>query len=218
MTTPIVIFGTGGTCIDVLDTILCMNDDGTPVECVGFLDDDPARVGRTYYDVPVLGPISMAASLPADYRFVNGVGSPFTYRRKAEIIAQAGVAHDRFATLVHPTSSISRWANIGPGSVILQNFTVPADVTIGRHVMVLGGGTLSHHNIIGDYSCIAGGVAVAGTAVVETHCYLGINSTILGGVRIGAGSLVGAGSVVLRDVPPDSVVAGNPAKFVRPAS
>jgi acetyltransferase-like isoleucine patch superfamily enzyme len=54
-----------------------------------------------------------------------------------------------------------------------------------------------------------------GGAVVEDYVRIGANSTILPGVRIGRNSLIGAGSVVTKDVPPGSVVAGNPATVIK---
>ena len=50
---------------------------------------------------------------------------------------------------------------------------------------------------------------------VEDGASIGTSVTVIGGVRIGAGALVGAGSVVTKDVPPRSIVAGNPAKVIR---
>jgi len=54
-----------------------------------------------------------------------------------------------------------------------------------------------------------------GGVTVEDLVKIGANSTILPGVRIGRNSLIGAGSVVVKDVPPESVFAGNPAKFIK---
>lgn len=51
--------------------------------------------------------------------------------------------------------------------------------------------------------------------VIEDRVWIGINSTILPGVRIGYGSIVGAQSVVTHDVPPMTIVAGNPARIIR---
>lgn len=51
--------------------------------------------------------------------------------------------------------------------------------------------------------------------VIEDKVWIGINSTILPGVRIGYGSIVGAGSVVTKDVEPMTVVAGNPARVIK---
>lgn len=49
---------------------------------------------------------------------------------------------------------------------------------------------------------------------VEQHVSIGTNATILGGLRIGRGSLIGAGSVVTRNVPPGEIWAGNPARMI----
>ena len=51
--------------------------------------------------------------------------------------------------------------------------------------------------------------------VIEDDVFIGMNALILKGVTLGAGCVVGAGSVVSRDVPPRTIVAGNPAKVVR---
>ncbi|MCA9733131.1 MAG: N-acetyltransferase [Deferribacteres bacterium] len=51
--------------------------------------------------------------------------------------------------------------------------------------------------------------------IIEENVIIGANSTILPGVRLGAGCLVGAGSVVTRDVEPDAVVVGNPARKIK---
>lgn len=50
---------------------------------------------------------------------------------------------------------------------------------------------------------------------IEDNCWLGANVTVLGGVRIGEGSVIGAGSVVARDIPPHSLAVGNPCRVVR---
>lgn len=51
--------------------------------------------------------------------------------------------------------------------------------------------------------------------VIEDKVWIGINATVLPGVRIGYGAIIGAGSVVTKDVPPMTIVAGNPARIIR---
>jgi len=53
-----------------------------------------------------------------------------------------------------------------------------------------------------------------GNITIENDVWIGLNCTIMGGVTIGNGSVVGAGSVVTKDVPPYSIVGGNPAKHI----
>jgi acetyltransferase-like isoleucine patch superfamily enzyme len=51
--------------------------------------------------------------------------------------------------------------------------------------------------------------------ILENHCWIGFGSAILKGVTIGEGAVVGAGSVITKDVPPWTIVAGNPARIIR---
>lgn len=58
------------------------------------------------------------------------------------------------------------------------------------------------------------GITKIGRITIENDCFIGDSALVLPGVRIGASSVVGAGSVVVKDIPPRSVVAGNPAKVI----
>jgi sugar O-acyltransferase (sialic acid O-acetyltransferase NeuD family) len=212
----IAILGTGGNSVDILDTLRDLNDvaGGGRYECVCFLDDNRAHWGERLGGVEIRGPLGLARELDGCW-FVNGVGSPANFRKKAEIIGRTGVPLERFATVVHPTASVSRTARLGPGTVVFQNATITSNVSVGAHVIILPSAVISHDDVIGDYTCITGGVCVSGATRVGEACYLGTNCTIIGGIEIGARSLVGMGSVVLKSVPPDSVVVGNPARFLR---
>jgi sugar O-acyltransferase (sialic acid O-acetyltransferase NeuD family) len=213
----VVVFGTGGTSIDIVDTLHDLNAAGIGprYECVAFLDDNPALWGTTLAGVPVIGSLATARQF-ADCYFVNGIGSDRNFRNKPDLIAASGVPDERFVTLIHPTASVSRTARIGRGTVILQQVTVTSNVRIGDHVVILPQSIISHDDVIGDYTCITGGVCLSGNVRVGRCCYLGTRSAIKNGVDIGDGSLVGMGSVVIRSVPANSVVVGNPARYLRP--
>jgi carbonic anhydrase/acetyltransferase-like protein (isoleucine patch superfamily) len=60
--------------------------------------------------------------------------------------------------------------------------------------------------------------AVIHSAHIEAGCLIGIGAIILDGVRVGTGSIIGAGAVVTRDVPARSLVMGVPGKVIRPVS
>jgi len=216
MTRKIVIFGTGGNCVDILDTIRDINASaGEPIyDCIGFLDDDRRLWNQLVAGIPVLGGLSMAPAL-TDSFFVNGIGSERNFWRKPEIIAQAGIPDDRFEIIIHPTASVSRSACLESGVVVLPQVTIASHAHVGRHVIILPNTIISHDDIIGDFTCLAGGVCVSGQVNVGACCYLGSNASIINGVSIGSRSLVGIGSVVLHDVPENTVVVGNPAHFLR---
>ncbi len=216
MTKKLIVLGTGGNCIDILDVLDAINDrcGERKYECVGFLDDNAHKWGQCIAGVPVLGPLTLAPDYPECF-FVNGIGSVNTFVKKREIIARAGVSLDRFETVVHPSASVSRLSSLGHGVVVFQHVTVASKARVGDHVIVLPHSVISHDAVIGDYTCIASGVCISGLVRVGHSCYLGTGSAIRERVQIGDCCLVGMGSVVLDDVPDGAVVVGNPARFLR---
>lgn len=109
-----------------------------------------------------------------------------------------------------------------------------AGVQIGRNTMISFGAKIDTHKgkvVIGDNCLITHGAHIlshdgalrliepgmdrAGTVVIGNNVFVGVNAIILRNVTIGDNSVVGAGAVVTKDVPPASVVIGNPAKVIR---
>lgn len=214
MQKKIIILGAGGNCIDILDTINDINLVVPTYRCIGFLDDNAQSWGRESHGVKVLGPLNSAQQYQ-DCFFVNGIGSPANFWRKRAIIETTNIPNERFETIVHPTASVSKLARLGQGTVVFQNVTIASNVQLGTHVIVLPNSVISHDDVIGDYSCIAGGVCISGGATIGRSCYLGTNASIIGNIQIGNYCLIGMGSVVLDSVADNSVVVGNPARFLK---
>ncbi len=212
----LIILGTGGNCIDILDTVNAINEHNqhTIYKCIGFLDDNLENKGKVHFGVEVLGPLTSASNYK-DCLFVNGIGSHSNFWKKKDIISKTDIPLERFETIVHPSASVSKMAKLAQGTVVLQNVTIASNVNIGNHVMVLPNTVISHDDSIGDYSCITGGVCISGGVTIGNSCYLGTNSAIIGNITIGDYCLVGMGSVVIDSIEENNVVVGNPAKILR---
>ena len=126
-----------------------------------------------------------------------------------------GLPEERFATVIHPTAVISRDSVVGPGTVLLAYSVLTAAVTVGSHIAVMPHAVLTHDCILEDYVTIASGVRLGGACRLERGVYLGAGAVIRELITIGSWSLVGMGSVVLRDVPPSEAWVGNPAGLLR---
>jgi acetyltransferase-like isoleucine patch superfamily enzyme len=96
--------------------------------------------------------------------------------------------------------------------VIYPHCFVGARAEIGDFLFCLSGSVINHNDIIEDRVTLTSGVVLAGDVHVEEGCYLGQSSTVRELLRIGKGSIIGMGAVVLHNVPPNSVVVGNPAR------
>jgi sugar O-acyltransferase (sialic acid O-acetyltransferase NeuD family) len=176
----------------------------------GFVDDRGALHGTRILDLPVLGGGDWLESEAAEgLGVVVTIGDPAVRERVAERLAAKGV---RFATLIHPTAVVTPWVQIGEGTVVLARCTFTADIRIGRHVVFNPGCSIAHDVVVEDYVYVSPGVDLAGRVTLERSCYLGTGATVIPGRRVGARSVVGAGAVVIQDVPSDVTAAGVPAR------
>ena len=74
---------------------------------------------------------------------------------------------------------------------------------------------ISHGDVIGDFTIVNAGVCLGGDVRVGRCCYLGARSAVRQDISIGDNGQLGMGSVVIKDVAADTVVVGNPARFLK---
>lgn len=211
--TPVIVLGAGGNCRDIVDAMLDANRaSGEQLfDPIGYLDDDPAKLGTTLGGVPVLGPLASWTEYP-DASFVDGLNGVDLTKRKAQLLGGLGIPSDRWTNVVHPSAVVSTMATLGTGVVLLANVTVNSDARLGDHVMVLPNSVVSHDCVIEGFCYLTPGVVLAGYVHLEEGVYIGAGATVRHRVRIGAGAVVGMASAVLSDVAAGATVVGTPAR------
>jgi len=120
-----------------------------------------------------------------------------------------------FTTLIHPHTSISRRATAGAGTVIMAGVSVNSGTSIGRHCIINTNASVDHDCIIEDYVHISPNTGLAGNVFVGEGTHVGIGAQVIQGIRIGRWATVGAGTVVIRDIPDYAVVVGNPGRIIK---
>jgi sugar O-acyltransferase (sialic acid O-acetyltransferase NeuD family) len=211
MAQPLIILGTGGSAYDALDIVEAMNAEVPMWELVGFLDD--RKPGERHLGLEVLGPMNAACRFP-HCMFVNVIGSDKSYRIRPQLVARTGIRADRYATLVHPRAAVSPRATLGRGVVVNFGVSIAGNVTVGDQVSIGPGCVIGHDSVIEPFSIVAPAAVVSGLCHIGEASYIGAGAMIRQKVRIGSTALVGMGAVVLKDVPPGAVMAGNPARAI----
>lgn len=206
----VVIYGTGGFGREVHQLLL---DSERETDFVGFIDDNPENHGKLVHDKPVLGGMEWIIQ-NADVGVLIGIGNTVVKRRIVKRIKEA-IPSAKFPTLMHPTALIGINVEIGEGTIICAGNIITTDIAIGPHVILNLDCTVGHDAILHDYVTVAPSCNISGNVRVGEGCDLGTNSTIIQGKNIGEWSIVGAGAVVVKDIPPNATVVGNPTKVIK---
>ena len=115
-------------------------------------------------------------------------------------------------SLNQPSISIGHFCSFAPGVTILANADHRTDFPSTYPFRTL---LFSVNNGAGKEAAFNYDVVSRGAVEIGNDVWIGLNAIILSGVTIGTGAVIGAGSVVTRDIPPYAIAAGNPAKVVR---
>ena len=124
---------------------------------------------------------------------------------------------------IEPGAIIREQVEIGDGAIIMMGAIINIGAVVGEGTMIDMGSVLGGRATVGKHCHIGAGTVLAGVVepvsatpvVIEDNVMIGANAVVLEGVRVGKGSVVAAGAVVIEDVPEGVVVAGCPAKIIK---
>lgn len=179
---------------------------------VGMFDDFEER-GTAKHNRPILGKTGEIPVLFKKGTFDSvAIAVGYKHRRFRKQVYERVKRHGvPVATFVHPSSYVEKSALIQEGSIVLVNCTVDMSARLGENVLLSSRCFVSHHVEIGSHTFCGPAVNLAGNTGIGECCFLGINTTLIDGVRIGTNVQTAAGSVLTKDVPDHVLVAGVPA-------
>lgn len=199
---PLILLGHGGFGREVAAWIKAR---ALPYRVMGFLDD-------THDDPDILGPIRGHSPKPEEaslYLACFGDGRP-RHGLRRELESRGA----RFATIVFPEVTMASSLSTSRNSIFMGACSISNNVSIGDDVLVQGFAIVGHDAEIGDGCSIGNHAFVGGGAKLRRCCTVHPHAVVLPNVEIGEGAVVGAGSVVIKDVEPYTTVFGAPAKMI----
>jgi len=124
---------------------------------------------------------------------------------------------------IEPGAIIREMVEIGDHCVIMMGAVLNIGAVIGERTMIDMNVVVGGRAIVGKNCHIGAGTVLAGVieppsaepVIVEDDVLIGANAVVLEGVKVGKGAVVAAGSIVVRNVEPNTVVAGVPARFLK---
>lgn len=177
----------------------------------GFLDSKAdAFDGLRGYYPPILGAVEDYEIQENDVFFV-ALGESKWRKYYAEIIEKKGGI---FYTIISPNCIINETAQIGEGSFISNWTSISDNVTIGRHVVTHNFCVLGHDVKVMDYCTLLNAAFMGGYSEIGECSQMSPKSIVLPHKKVGKNVMVGAASVVMKNIKDDITVHGNPAKKI----
>ena len=212
----VVIIGSGGFGREVLDVLEAVNEETPTYDILGFITEPGYQPpGTIIHDKPILGYYDWLEAHKDEVKAICGVGAPAARLHLIQKAEEIGVS---FFSVIHPRAQLTRWVTIGTGSIITTACILTNNIKIGNHVHINLDCTVGHDVVIEDFVTVSPGVHVSGNVRLEQGSFIGTGANLIEGKTIGDWSVVGAGSVVVKDVPANATAVGVPAKVVKERS
>lgn len=147
-----------------------------------------------------------------DIEFIVAAGEPTSRKALYDKMAEH---HLNVISIIDPGFTLSRFSSVAQGTIIHTGAIITCNVHIGEGCLINTHSVIGHDVTVGEYCVISPNVSIGGDVTIGSNCYIGSGAIIRNGIIIGDNSIIGMGSVVIKDVEANSVMAGNPARFLR---
>jgi sugar O-acyltransferase (sialic acid O-acetyltransferase NeuD family) len=211
----IVLYGSGGMALEVVQLIEDINDIEPTWNILGYIDDyrgDQGENNPVVSGYRILGTNNVIKDIDQSAYWVIAVSSPGA---KREIVASLAQYNLKYATLIHPTAKISKNVTIGEGTMISYGCIVSVNAVLESHIYLNMRTVIGHDTVIKSFTTCLIDCIVAGDVLINEGVLLGSNCVIKEKKKIGKNSKISMGAAVFFDVDDNVAVMNRPPKSMR---
>jgi sugar O-acyltransferase (sialic acid O-acetyltransferase NeuD family) len=181
----------------------------SPHDVVGFAVERASMTRDSLFGLPVVPLEELETHFePASHSFFAAMVYTQGNRLRTRIYQDLKRRGYTPASFISPRASVWRNAVIGEHSFIFENNVIQPFTTIGENVVLWSGNHIGHHSSIGAHSFISSHVVISGFCSVGEYTFMGVNVSVGNNLKIGKKCTIGAGALVLADVPDYRVATG----------
>ena len=186
------------------------------VNLIGFVDDNDEIQNTEVIGIPVIGKYQDLFSIKFKEK-IQDVYCPIGVNKvRMEYLSALKKEGYEIPNFIHHTVSIAPDVVLGEAVYMLAGNIVMPHTTIGNYIMINMDSTIAHHVTVEDGVFMSSGVNIGALINVRERAYIGMGVTAMTGVKeIGRDCLLGAGTVIIRDVPANATVVGNPGRVIK---
>ena len=201
----LILIGGGGHCKSVMDAA-----ESAGYSIFGVLDV-AENVGKEVLSTKIIGTDENIPAYVDKAEFVITVGFIKNPAVRIKLYNKVKEAGGKFATIIASTAYVSKYAEIGEGTVVLHQAFVNAGAKVGKNVILNTATNIEHDAVIGNHCHISTGTMVNGECKVGERCFIGSQSVLANCISVGDDIIVGAGSFVRKTISEKGIYSGNPA-------
>jgi len=207
----IFIFGAGGFGREVVWLIEDINKVKEDYDIIGFIDENNSLIGQKINGYTVVGGLDYFIDNP-NIAVAIAVGDP---ANRLKIFNKLNGLKLTYPNLIHPSVLKGRYIEMGVGNIICAGTILTENIKIGNFCHFNLNTTLGHDTVLANFTTSACSVDFAGYSNTGIGVYFGNKSTILPSIHVGDFSIIGAGTVVNKNIPVGVVAVGIPAKVIK---
>ncbi len=207
----IIVIGASGHARVIIDII----EKQGVYEIFGLVDSFKT-IGSKIYNYSILGTEKDIPYLVKNHDILGGIiaiGDNFTRMSMYHEILSYNL-NFQFISAIHPDAIIAKNITFGEGTCVMAGVIINSDVTIGKQCIINTKSSIDHEVIIHDFSSVSPGVTIGGLSNIDKCTAISIGATVFEGVKIGKYTVIGACSMVNRDIGDNKLAYGIPVKEI----